>query len=366
MLHAEGGGRSRSSLRSGLRHTAGVDDQASAEQAGDESTESSRDRRIRRGLSAAISIGALALAAAHVIWPHARLDAITVILIAVALVPWLGSIFKSIKLPWFEVQYRELKARQEELHSRLAAVETRMFQYAGATPAQEALLDDALREYAQYLDELGFELQHDLPRIAVDAELPLEGPPGIQAPATNTISLALDAADDVTVALRQYTHSVLVAALNADKLMKLIRKAPADWDWSLPPPLGHVEDGLADYFVASHLDVPVLGSKTASRRGRPFFRDLAAQVDLDAIPEGPPSWMTPGENPWGNLFWAIRTIVGRRPTDVILAECWRSTDLDRNFDQSFIAQVLDNTPDNLRASVTHLLTRRGAPVRSHV
>jgi hypothetical protein len=60
---------------------------------------------MRHRFSAAVSVGALALAGARLIWPDAKLDLVTLILLVIALVPWLGSIFQSIKLPWFEVQY---------------------------------------------------------------------------------------------------------------------------------------------------------------------------------------------------------------------------------------------------------------------
>jgi hypothetical protein len=48
-----------------------------------------------------ISISSLAciLLIAHLIWPALRVDAITLTLFAMAVVPWLGSIFKSLEMP---------------------------------------------------------------------------------------------------------------------------------------------------------------------------------------------------------------------------------------------------------------------------
>ena len=46
-----------------------------------------------------ISLLALVIALAHLIWPDIRIDAITVTLLVVAVLPWLSSVFKSIELP---------------------------------------------------------------------------------------------------------------------------------------------------------------------------------------------------------------------------------------------------------------------------
>jgi hypothetical protein len=308
-------------------------------------TESPSERSMRVAFSVAISVSAVALAAAHLIWPDAKLDSTTVVLLAVALLPWLGAVFKSIKLPWVEIQYWKqlqlVQARTDHLDSRLAAVETQIFSVTGATPAQEALLDDSLRVYAKYLDTLGLSWDADaLPEIIVDPRMPRDAPPGIYVPDTNLIALAPEAADDVAVALRQYTHWVLITRTSLDELVV--------HGWAL-------EDGLADYFVASHLGDPVLGRRAAQLRGRPFFRNLAEPVAFDALVKAPPSWSRPEGNPWGNLFWAIRDVVGQRSGDAILAKCWVSNTPGNGFDRRFTAQVIEMTPDDSRATVTELL-----------
>jgi hypothetical protein len=57
-----------------------------------------------------ISGGALLLVAARLIWPSLRIDGTTVMLIALALVPWLGSVLKSVELPgMIKFQYRDLQ-----------------------------------------------------------------------------------------------------------------------------------------------------------------------------------------------------------------------------------------------------------------
>lgn len=70
----------------------------------------------RRWLGAAVSLVAILGAAAHLVWPGLRIDAITVLLLVVALVPWLGDLLESIELPGgWKVKYRDLQERQDAL-----------------------------------------------------------------------------------------------------------------------------------------------------------------------------------------------------------------------------------------------------------
>ncbi|MNB83026.1 hypothetical protein D3C76_341000 [compost metagenome] len=61
-------------------------------------------------LKAALTVGALAVAAVHMWVPSINVDAITVTLLATAVLPWLQPIFKSVKLPGgIEIVLQELK-----------------------------------------------------------------------------------------------------------------------------------------------------------------------------------------------------------------------------------------------------------------
>ena len=50
-------------------------------------------------LRIAISLLAGALLIAHLIWPSLKIDAITLTLFGLAIIPWLGNIFKSLEMP---------------------------------------------------------------------------------------------------------------------------------------------------------------------------------------------------------------------------------------------------------------------------
>lgn len=53
---------------------------------------------------------ALALAFVHLVWPRIAVDAITITLLFIAIVPWLAPIFKSIEFPGgWKVEFRDLQ-----------------------------------------------------------------------------------------------------------------------------------------------------------------------------------------------------------------------------------------------------------------
>lgn len=65
--------------------------------------------KIRR-LQYGVTICALLIALAHIIWPSLTIDAITVTLIFIALVPWLAPLFKSLELPGgWKIEFQDLE-----------------------------------------------------------------------------------------------------------------------------------------------------------------------------------------------------------------------------------------------------------------
>lgn len=52
-----------------------------------------------KSLQYGITVVALFVALAHLIWPSLTIDAITVTLLFIALVPWLTPLFKSLEFP---------------------------------------------------------------------------------------------------------------------------------------------------------------------------------------------------------------------------------------------------------------------------
>lgn len=57
-----------------------------------------------------VTLGALAFAFVHLIWPTLTIDLITLILFVVAIIPWLAPIFKSIEFPGgWKIEFQELQ-----------------------------------------------------------------------------------------------------------------------------------------------------------------------------------------------------------------------------------------------------------------
>jgi hypothetical protein len=70
-------------------------------------------------LAQIITLSTVAIALVHIFWPNLAIDAITLALIAIAIVPWLAPIFKSLEFPggWkveFKEQLQKAANRAEE------------------------------------------------------------------------------------------------------------------------------------------------------------------------------------------------------------------------------------------------------------
>jgi hypothetical protein len=72
-------------------------------------------------IAAAVTCAAVAAAVVHLVRPGLKVDGVTVVLLAVAVVPWLGDLFDSIELPGgTKLQYRQLAERVEAVEERSA------------------------------------------------------------------------------------------------------------------------------------------------------------------------------------------------------------------------------------------------------
>ncbi len=57
-----------------------------------------------------VTLGALVLALVHIIWPQLAVDGVTLTLIALAVLPWLAPLFKSLELPGgWKVEFQDLQ-----------------------------------------------------------------------------------------------------------------------------------------------------------------------------------------------------------------------------------------------------------------
>jgi len=69
-----------------------------------------------------VTFCAIAVAIGHAIWPAVTVDAVTLGLLVLAVVPWLAPIIKSIELPGVgKIELQEVKAQVEELRGETAS-----------------------------------------------------------------------------------------------------------------------------------------------------------------------------------------------------------------------------------------------------
>src|SRR5712691_13469752 len=67
-----------------------------------------------KGLRQVVTLGALAIALVHLLWPTLAIDAITLALLVIALLPWLAPIFKSLEFPGgWKVEFQDLQKAAE-------------------------------------------------------------------------------------------------------------------------------------------------------------------------------------------------------------------------------------------------------------
>jgi hypothetical protein len=134
----------------------------------------------------------------------------------------------------------------------------------------------------------------------------------------NTLFIHKDLSDDVSVALREYTHYALLKAVGSPPSYKQTE----------------VESALADYLPATFLNLSVFGSNLRKNIGlpSPFFRNIDNAKSYDAVPT---DWFSRGIV-WAGALWACRQRAGRGVDDLILP-VWREAMVEPD-QQHLIAQ----------------------------
>jgi hypothetical protein len=90
----------------------------------------------------AVSLVAVVLAVVHVARPKWHIDPTTVALVVIALLPWLGGVFESVKTPFGDFKYRKLEQQVSDAAGAAKSVEMKL-QYAAHRSDGEPLTRDA-------------------------------------------------------------------------------------------------------------------------------------------------------------------------------------------------------------------------------
>jgi hypothetical protein len=293
-----------------------------------------------------ITLVALTVAVVHLLAPDLGIDAVTLGLLVVAAVPWLGGPFKEIRVPgMLEAVYRDVESLREEvdrtdtrvesLSARVVDVE-RALVVTGASGAQEALIRSSLQGYRSYLASLHLPLG-EFPRVEVT-----RGGVAYPDPANNRLVIGEGLANDPDAALHEYTHWVLEEAVDSPR---------ADW----APSLRAIEAGMAYYLPRSFANTPALG-----------FLDILRPNPALAVGEE----HRVGQRVAGTL-WELRNDVAPHLLDQACADAWLgSASADPSASETFSAQLGDRlgqrTGDaglRARASQLAVVARGGSPGR---
>ncbi|MFD7541989.1 hypothetical protein [Streptomyces sp. NPDC059819] len=109
-------------------------------------------------IASAISLGAVGVGVVHVVKPELKIDGATLVLAAIAVIPWLGHLFESIELPGgTKLQYRRLEERveaaeQQAQEVRLAVDDaSRQARVALVTSGGDGITGDAAADLVEQL-----------------------------------------------------------------------------------------------------------------------------------------------------------------------------------------------------------------------
>ena len=72
----------------------------------------------RSTISWIVTAGAITVAVARLLWPAIKIDAVTLILLAIAIVPWVASLFKTVELPGgLKIEFADLEKTRQKAQS---------------------------------------------------------------------------------------------------------------------------------------------------------------------------------------------------------------------------------------------------------
>jgi hypothetical protein len=72
-----------------------------------------------RTLQYGITIAAIVIALIHLIFPNIKIDAITITLLFIALIPWLSPLFKSLEFPGgWKIEFQEMKEKVDTMMAK--------------------------------------------------------------------------------------------------------------------------------------------------------------------------------------------------------------------------------------------------------
>jgi hypothetical protein len=208
-----------------------------------------------------------------------------------------------------EQQIAQLTARQNQDDSRIN-------QLKDDVRSLQEKLKFSVENFLRYFQKLGY--AEKTSEVSINTNPPNNGFLSYYDLASGTIGVSKELAEDETLALHEYAHHVLYSSLPFD-VSEWIDNALA------------IEGGLAEYFVASFRDQPVIGAIAAQRLGAAARGALPVNLENDEriAPAKPGATLENSEisrlqKAWGGAFWELRHRLGQNVADKSLYAAWRA------------------------------------------
>ena len=316
-----------------------------------------------RLVSIFITTAALLISAAHLLWPAVQIDAITLGLLVLAVVPWLAPLFKSIELPGgWKVEFQELKREVARKGDQVAALASRVEQvekiaFAGkTTPSFREGVTSRLGDLHDYFNRIGAHLDTTYPSVRVSEDA---GAIGYYEPDKNEVVIGEEARENLDLVLRLYSLHVLGS---------LARKVNGEFNL-------YIQSGLATYFPCSFRNSPSLGltpgeaEEHRRRTGQPYLHNLDharrltkrlfQRVSSGATEHVAGVWEMGAI--WGGALWELRTAIGQDHADRAFLAAWMSKkwNPDDPVGSGWAEEVAAALDDSLRSTAAEIFQRRG-------
>jgi hypothetical protein len=229
-----------------------------------------------------------------------------------------------------------LKSQYESLASNLKNIDTlkneveilakkvdKIDQFVFSTPELQNQLQSQLDAFQKYFQNLGYKVKGS--SISVETSPDTEQPNAYYDPINNRIVIHKSLLSDTDVALKPYTHHVLITLV--------------------PNGYKDIESGLGDYFVCSFTNDPILGEMSAKKVFKieqGYMRNLDNNLKFTNLRADADRWSR-GEI-WGGAFWEIRQLLKPEVADRLLFSTWKTMASSENLNdrgENFVRNLLE-------------------------
>jgi hypothetical protein len=232
---------------------------------------------------------------------------------------------------------------------------------SGLSASQQAKLTQSADGFLRYFEQLGYTPKTKT--INFSTNVSVQGALSYYDQDSNTIVMGPKVVDDESILLHEYAHHILYSSLAFDAL----NGNPA-WKFSAVP----IEFGLADYFVASFRNQPVIGALAAQQipgLALPVKLENKASITATQLGDNFDGALAYRLEPaWGGAFWELRQALGPNIADKSLYEAWRTLgDQDQarvvhSFIANVAAQLSSASGKPAVKTLRDILARRGVNV----